>query len=154
MGLLWESRLSRIERNVVIPDKPPEREPDVLRQSLRLLAERLPSTWKLTDVTTDVPTDDRGPRPDAVVELRAPEGTATVMAITVKRAIAARDVDAELDRLQRSIASLGLSGAIPTLVGRYLPATTRERVAAADASYLDATGNIQLGPSVRRSSSR
>jgi hypothetical protein len=134
----------RIERKVVIPDKPPEREPDVLRQSLRLLADRLPSTWKLADVTIDVPTDDRGTRPDAVVELRASEGTTTVMVIKVKRAIAARDVDAELDRLQRSIASLRLSGAIPTLVGRYLPATTRERITAADASYLDATGNIQL----------
>ncbi len=128
----------------VIPDKPPEREADVLRQSLRSLADRLPSTWKLVDVTTEVPADDRGARPDAVVELRAPEGATTVLAIEVKRTIAARDVDAQLDRLRRTIATLRLSGATPTLVGRYLPATTRERISAADASYLDATGNIRL----------
>lgn len=126
------------------PDKPPEREADVLRQSLRSLADRLPSTWTLADVTTEVPTGDRGARADAVVELRAPDGTTALLVVEVKRTIATRDVDAELGRLRRTIDTLNLSGAIPTLVGRYLPVTTRDRVAAAGASYLDATGNLQI----------
>ena len=128
----------------VYPDRPPEREVDVLRQALRSLDDRLPSTWELVDVTAEIPNGDRGPRPDAMVELRAPDGTTAVLVVEVKRTIAARDVDAELERLRRTIDILGLSSAIPTLVGRYLPASTRERVAAADASYLDATGNFQI----------
>ena len=67
-----------------------------------------------------------------------------VLIVDVKRAIAARDVDVELDQLRRTIDALSLNDAIPTLVSRYLPATTRERVEAAGASYLDATGNAQL----------
>jgi hypothetical protein len=38
----------------VYPDKPAEREVDVLQQSLQLLTDRLPSTWTLVDVTTEV----------------------------------------------------------------------------------------------------
>jgi hypothetical protein len=128
----------------VYPDKPSEREADVLRESLRSLAERLPSTWTLADVTTEVRPGDRGARPDAVVELRAPDGTTALLVVEVKRTIATRDVDAALERLRRTIDTLNLNGAIPTLVGRYLPATIRERAAAAGASYLDPTGNLQI----------
>lgn len=128
----------------VYPDQPPEREVDVLRQSLRSLADRLPSTWTLADVTLEVSPGDRGARPEAVLELRAPDGTTAVLVVEVKRTIAARDVDAELERLIRTVDLLDLSGAVPTLVARYLPATTRERVTAAGASYLDATGNLQI----------
>jgi hypothetical protein len=129
---------------VMFPEKPPEREADVLQQSLRSLADRLPSAWAIRDVNTQPPTSDRGARPDAMMELRAPDGTRAVMVLTVKRSLAARDVDIELDRLRRTIDTLGLTGAIPTLVARYLPPTTRDRASASGASYLDATGNIRL----------
>lgn len=128
----------------MFPETPPEREADVLRQSLGYLVDRLPPTWALVDATADVLHSDRGARPDAVIELRAPDESATVLVLEVKRSFAARDVDQELKRLQRTIEVLGLRGAIPTLVARYLPVTTREKAAAASASYLDATGNIRV----------
>jgi len=128
----------------VFPEKPPEREADVLRQSLRTLADCLPPTWTISDATIEAPAGDRGARPDAVVELRAPDGTTAVMVLEVKRSIVTRDVDTELDQLRRTIETMGLSVAIPILVARYLPSTTREKITASGASYLDATGNIQL----------
>ena len=79
-----------------------------------------------------------------MVELRAPDGTTAVLVVEVTPTLAARDVDAELERLGRTIDLLDLSGAIPTLVARYLPTTTRERVTAAGAAYVDATGNLRI----------
>lgn len=128
----------------MLSDQPPERDADVLRQALRSVVERLPSTWGLVDVTAEIPNSDRRLRPDAVVELRAPDGTRTMLVVEVKRTIAAREVDGALERLRRTSDTLSLTDAVPTLVSRYLPATTRARVTAAGASYLDATGNAQL----------
>lgn len=128
----------------MFPDPPPERDVDVLRQSLRSLVDRLAPTWTVSGAEEGGRSSAPGDRPDALIELRAPDGTTVVLAVEVKRSIAARDVDAELDRLRRIIEVLGPSDAIPTLIGRYLPATTRERIAASGASFLDATGNIHL----------
>ncbi len=128
----------------MFPEGRPEREVDVLRQSLRSLVDRLPPTWTIREAAFDPQASSPGSRPDAVVEVRAPDGTTAVLVIEAKRTITTRDVDTELDRLREAIDALGLTGATPTLIARYLAPTTRERVAASGASYLDATGNIRL----------
>ncbi len=128
----------------MFPEERPEREEDVLRQSLRSLVDRLPATWTISDAAFDPGPRTRANGPDAVVEVRAPDGTTAVLVIEAKRTIRTRDVVTELDRLRETTDALGLTGAIPTLVARYLAPTTRDRVTASGGSYLDATGNVRL----------
>lgn len=128
----------------MLPEDPPERETELVRQSLRSLLDRLPPSWTISDAAVDPGTSTGADRPDALVEVRAPDGTTALLAIEAKRTIRTRDVDTELDRLRQGTDVLGLTGAIPTLVARYLAPTTRDRVTAAGGSYLDATGNVRL----------
>jgi hypothetical protein len=123
-------------------DKPsPEREADVLRAAVDLLRERLPTTWTL-DTTIEPARLD--PRVDAELKLRAPDGGEVTILVEAKRLLNTRDVPVALEQLQRYATGLGEDDAVLVLAARYLAPTTRERIAAAGAGYVDLTGNIQL----------
>ena len=119
---------------------PPEREADVLRAAVELLRERLPASWSL-DATVEPARRD--PRVDAELRLRAPDGGEVTVLVEAKRLLNARDVPVALEQLQRYAAGLG-GNVILVLAARYLAPTTRERIVAAGAGYVDLTGNVQL----------
>jgi hypothetical protein len=113
----------------------------VLRAALDLVRERLPATWTLDAVAEPA---RRDPRVDAELRLRAPDGGELIVLVEAKRLLNTRDVPVALERLQRAAASRGEEDAVLVLAARYLAPTTRERIAAAGAGYVDLTGNVQL----------
>ncbi len=75
----------------------------------------------------------------------APTGEELVVLVGAKRLINTRDVPFALESLQRTASVQGSDeGTLAVLAARYLPPTTRERIAAAGAGYVDATGNLLL----------
>jgi hypothetical protein len=122
---------------------PPERESDVLREAMSVLGERLPSTWRLDTRDKEPTANDR--LIDALVNLTAPDGDQLVLGIEVKRSVTPRDVQPMLDQIDRFAATRPLpADVLPVLVARYLPESTRERISAAGAGYIDATGNVRI----------
>jgi hypothetical protein len=122
---------------------PPERESDVLREAMSVLGERLPGTWSLRARDREPTADDR--RIDAMVELNTPDGGQLVLGIEVKRTISPRDVQPMLDQIASFVATRSMpTSVLPVLAARYLPASTRARIAGAGAGYIDATGNVRI----------
>ncbi|HVR30484.1 MAG TPA: helix-turn-helix domain-containing protein [Thermoanaerobaculia bacterium] len=79
---------------------------------------------------------------DAEVTVEAPGGERTVLLVEAKRLVKSRDVPALVEQMRSR--SAGQPGAIPMVVARYLPPTTRERLERAGVAYADATGNRRL----------
>jgi hypothetical protein len=120
----------------------PERDSDLVRRAVTLLRERLPGSWEMqVDEQPEAP--DRGL--DAIVRVASPDGQQIALVIEAKRLLSTRDVPIVLERLQFALASAGRDEpAIPLIVARYLAPATRQRIAAAGAGYIDATGNMQI----------
>ncbi len=120
----------------------PERDSDLVRRAVTLLRERLPGSWEMqVDEQPEAP--DRGL--DAIVRVASPDGQQIALVIEAKRLLSTRDVPIVLERLQFALASAGRGEpAIPLIVARYLAPATRQRIAAAGAGYIDATGNMQI----------
>jgi hypothetical protein len=129
------------ETRRLLDNPPPEREADVLRAAVDLLRERLPTSWTL-DATIEPARRD--PSIDAELKLRAPDGGEITILVEAKRLLNTRDVPVALEQLQRYAAGLGEDDAVLVLAARYLAPTTRERITAAGAGYVDLTGNMQL----------
>jgi hypothetical protein len=120
----------------------PERESDLVRRAIALLGDRLPPSWQL-QVQEQPQVLDR--RPDAIARLASPDGLNVALVIEAKRLLNARDVSTVLDRMRPALAAIARDEpAVPVIVARYLAPSTRERIAAAGAGYVDATGNIEL----------
>ena len=120
----------------------PERDSDLVRRAVTLLRERLPGSWEMqVDEQPEAP--DRGL--DAIVRVASPDGQQIALVIEAKRLLSTRDVPIVLERLQFALASAGRGEpAIPLIVARYLAPATRQRIAAAGAGYIDATGNMRI----------
>lgn len=119
----------------------PERESDLIRLAGEQLRDRLPPSWQLQVDEQVFGTDRR--RLDAVLRLTAPDGQRLAIAVEAKRLINTRDVPIALDQVEAVAAAVPeLEDAVVVLVARYLAPATRERIAAAGAGYIDATGNI------------
>lgn len=117
---------------------PPEREEDVLRAGIDILRARLPSSWTLLTVESAA----RDLRVDAELRLRAPDGSEATILIEAKRLLATRDVSMALDLLRGGAMARGQNDALCVLIARYLAPSTRDRIAAAGAGYVDLTGNV------------
>lgn len=119
----------------------PAREADLLRIAVERLRDRLPAAW---DVQADMEVPGAGGRRlDAVVRLTAPGGQRVIITVEAKRLINTRDVPTVLDQVRTAVAGVPeLEAAGVVLIARYLAPSTRERIAAAGAGYIDATGNI------------
>lgn len=126
-----------------LEQRAPETELDVLRLGVDGLRKRLPASWNLETRA------DRERNPslpfDVELRLRAPDGAELTVLVTAKRMIDTRDVPVLLEDLGR--AATGWAGdevVVPMLMARYVPPTTRERIAGVGAGYTDATGNLML----------
>lgn len=120
---------------------PPARERDVLRGVVDQLRERLPPTWTL-DIS-----EPRGQdlMVDAELRLRAPDGGEVTVLVEAKRLLNTRDVPVALDALRSAAARRGTEDdPVLLLAARYLAPTTRERIEASGAGYVDLTGNLKL----------
>lgn len=133
----------RTEVDVADTDMSFEREADVLRRGVVLLAEKLPPAWKF-DVAEDVPMGPDGQRADAVVNLTASDGSVATLVLEAKRSVVVRDLPAIVSRLEAAVAGLAGSGfdVVPVLVGRYLAASVRQWLQERGVSYVDVTGNV------------
>ena len=119
----------------------PERESDLIRLASAQLRDRLPSSWELQG-DEEVGSSSRR-RLDALLWLTPPGGERIAIAVEAKRLINTRDVPVVLDQVRTLVAEVpSVKDARLVLVARYLAPATRERIAAAGAGYIDATGNI------------
>jgi hypothetical protein len=121
---------------------PPEREVDILRRALAFVEQCLPAGWRFA-VEEGAQLGDL--RLDAVVELRAPDGSRVLLLVEVKRQLATREVSDALEQLGLARERMDQRAPVlPMLVARYLAASTRERLEQRGAAYADATGNLRL----------
>lgn len=116
----------------------PLTEGELIASSLASIRERLPSGWSL---------DEAMPEPgnsgaDATTVLRSPVGEEAQVRIETKQLLEVRDVPRLAERLGRTRDD-NASG-IELVVSRYLTRSTRDRLAEAGLSYVDATGNLLL----------
>lgn len=144
LGSLHEMTSSAASRNTEVSRTgAPERESDIVRAGVEGLRDRLPTSWKLAaraagDIDPTLPFD-------AELRLQAPDGAEVVVLVEAKRLVNTRDVPVILDDLGRAGSAWdGEQTVVPMVMARYLPPTTRERIAAMGAGYADATGNLML----------
>jgi len=113
----------------------PPSERELLAIAREALRTRFPLTWSQEKTAA-------GPPFDGVLALRAPDGRAARLRLEVKSVLNARDVPLIAERLAASVGN-----GTPTfdvVVARYLSPRAREALAAANLSYVDATGNVRL----------
>jgi hypothetical protein len=122
---------------------PPHGDLDLLRRAEELLSARLPAPWQLE--LHPEPGFERL-RPDATLHIEAPDGKTTELLVEAKTTLNTRDVPAVLAQLDAIAANAPSPRELgpPLVISRYLAPRTRESLAAAGASYVDATGNIRI----------
>jgi hypothetical protein len=98
------------------------------------LESRLPAGWR----TRINQRPRRGREADALITIRAPDGTESVLAVEAKRSVEAKDVPFLLDRL------LSYTAARPFVIAPFISPRTREQLADRGAGYADLTGNLRL----------
>ncbi len=103
------------------------------------IRDRLPSSWSLT-THLGLDSDDR--RADALFTVAAPDGREVVLVVEAKNVFRTADVAPLRDQLASLLAEYPTS--IGVLFARHLSRSTRERLADAGLSYLDATGNLLI----------
>lgn len=117
------------------------RETDLVDSAIGWLGTRVPSTWAVERSRRDSPASDGAAgTTDAFIELRAPNGTYTTLAVEARASMEPRDVERLLPGLARSLRAL--AGNVPLLiVAPWLSPRTQELLAAEGLNYLDLTGN-------------
>jgi len=117
----------------------------LLDAAVAWLGERLPASWEVRRSRRAIGTGD-GHDPvvvDGAIELKAPNGTSTTIAVEARRSFAPRDVETLLPALARSLRLL--AGNVPLLVvAPWLSPRTRELLAREQLNFLDLTGNARL----------
>ena len=102
------------------------------------MRDRLPKNWKVTEVLEP----QRGAaRPDAEVNIDAPDGSIGRLNVEVKQVLERRDVARVAERARNM--SSGPADT-PVIAARYLASSVRDALAAEGVSYVDATGNMRL----------
>ncbi len=114
---------------------------DLVDRAVEWLGSRVPSTWDVERSRRNAP-DGNGAQAsaDAFIDLRAPNGTYTTLAVEARESIEPRDVEYLLPGLARSLRAL--AGFVPLLVvAPWLSSRTQELLAAEGLNFLDLTGN-------------
>jgi hypothetical protein len=120
----------------------PDSEADLLQLLRRELKARLPQSWDV-DLTAE-PSYGRY-RPDAQLRVTAPDGVVALVFVEAKTTLNARDVPAVLTQLQQAASNeADAPFGPPLVVSRYIAPRSRELLAEAGASYMDATGNLRF----------
>lgn len=117
---------------------PPKAEGKLIESGLASIRERLPSGWSLDDAMSEQGKSGV----DAMSILRSPAGEEAQVCIETKQLLEVRDVSRIAEQLGRSRDDK--SSGIGLVVSRYLTKSTRDRLAEAGLSYVDATGNLLL----------
>jgi hypothetical protein len=100
------------------------------------LQSRLPAIWRLQEIARQ----QEGQRsPDALWELKGPDGTTTMLSVQVVRFLEPRSVLSLLEFLRASSPD-----GQPFVITPFASARTRELLVKANAGYADATGNLRL----------
>ena len=122
---------------------PEERE--ILEGAATLLRQLVPVGWvvkaTVAEPTADAPAQ-RHVRPDAMITLRASDGTSTTMVAEVRRSLSPREVDtvfAIFARLKKPT-----EGAPGLVVAPWLSQRAQDLLVADNITYLDLTGNVLL----------
>lgn len=121
------------------------RETTLVDVAVSWLAERMPSAWIVERATRTELDSGNGttPRADALIELRAPNGVYTTLAVETRAQMEPRDVERLLPGLARSLRAL--AGFVSLLVvAPWLSERTQELLASENINYLDLTGNALL----------
>jgi hypothetical protein len=105
----------------------------ILGRAIRELARQIPPGWRIRSSS-----GRRARIREAVVELAAPNGAVARWIVREKRRVDPKDIPSLLADLGRN------QGRLPLLVSPFLSPRTRERLAAANVSYVDLTGNIRV----------
>jgi hypothetical protein len=120
------------------------RDSDLLRVIANSLAERLPSTWR---VDMQLAPRLAGWRPDALLEISAPDGERGVLLVEAKLELEPRGVEPLVTMLERAAVDADLpseSKGPPMVVSRFLSARAQELLIDAGACFADATGNVRI----------
>lgn len=121
---------------------PPEREVDTLRRALAFVEQRLPADWGFA-VEEEARLGNL--RADALVELRAPDGSRVLLLVEAKQQLATQGVSNALEQLKLLRERMDRGACVvPMLVARYLSPSTRERLEQRGVAYADATGNLRM----------
>ncbi len=97
---------------------------------------RLPRGWRLT--ARREPRKGRGWTPDALIQIRSPQGTAGTLVLEAKARIEPKDIPALIEQLR------AYDKGVPLIAAPFLSRQTIERLKQADLSYIDATGNARI----------
>ena len=105
---------------------------------------QLPETWVVEPSSRNVNDGGRAAlQPDAVIDVRAPNGVVGTIIVEAKQSFAPRDVERLLGGLTRTLRTLTFN--VPVLVvAPWISARTQELLAAEGLNYLDMTGNLLL----------
>lgn len=105
---------------------------------------RLPAKWVVELSNQRVEEDRAGSRqPDALIEVRAPNGTIATIIVEAKRAFAPRDVERLLGGLARPLRAFAYN--VPVLVvAPWISPRTQELLETEGLNYIDMTGNVLL----------
>lgn len=109
-------------------------EVETLRAVERLASDTLPPGWSLRARRES---KGRRDRVDAEWTVSAPDGTAAIFVVEVKRSILGRELDDVLGQLASY-------GGRPIVAAPYLGATLRTSLADRGVSFIDTTGNLRL----------
>jgi hypothetical protein len=123
----------------------PIHERDLVDAAIAELRERFPSGWVIERSQRPVsgPPSATTQTLDGAIELQAPNGTYTTLAVEARRSFAPREVGQLLTGLGRSLRVL--AGYVPLLVvSPWLSGRAQELLAAEGINYLDLTGNALL----------
>lgn len=116
----------------------PKSEAEVIRRGVALLSQRLPPGWSARFV--DPGSGD--PRIDGLIKLSDADGQSVTLVAAAKQIVEGRDVAVLREQLE------GLAQEQPNgqglVLARYLSRQVRERLAGAELSYIDATGNVRV----------
>lgn len=115
----------------------PRTKREVLRAAIAQVEQHTPPGWSLSKAPQRIAS-----RADMTIQMQAPDGSQAVYIVEAKTTLNARDVPLVREQLAHWAAEA--PGTHGMVVSRYLPASVRERLAAADLSYADATGNVLL----------
>jgi hypothetical protein len=120
------------------------RETNLVEAAVSWLQARMPSTWSAERSRRDGQSaDGEAVSVDAFIELRAPNGTYTTLAVEARESMEPRDVERLLPGLARSLRAL--AGNVPLLVvAPWLSPRTRELLADERLNFLDLTGNALI----------
>ena len=105
---------------------------------------RLPETWVVEPSKSNFEAGDGDPRrPDAVIDVRAPNGTITSIVVEAKGVCAARRSSGCLGRVDATLWTLTYN--VPVLVvAPWISPRTQDLSAAEGLNYVDMTGNVLL----------